>query len=58
MIDNSYLYREHIYNSELHQQQLTFLKTGRPSFLTISPLQNPLYYPAKLQLRWEYQIIS
>ena len=55
---NCFLYRQHIYTAQLHQQQLEFLKTARPSILTISPINNPLYYPAKLQLRWEKHIPS
>lgn len=52
-LNTKYLYRENIYNIQLHEEHLAFLKKGLYSYLTIPNAKNSLYYPSLLQMRRE-----
>ena len=52
------LYRPQLYQAELHREHVCFLKQGFSAFLTISSLNNSLYYPALLAQRAEDRVIA
>ena len=54
----NFLYRQPLYEAELHREHLCFFRQGLHSYLTISSRSNHLYYPALLAQRSEHRVIA